>query len=408
VVKIVELLAPARDFAALNAAISNGADSVYLGIHGYNLRAYTKNFTIKDIKKAVKHCHDFNKKIYVCTNTIIKDNDIIALNDIIPRLYSYDVDAMIVSDLGALKIARDNDMDVHISVQANISNTKALELLEDLCVKRVILSRELSLDEIKIITKKSKLEIEVFVHGAMCMAVSGRCFLSSYLYNKSANCGECLQPCREEWKLVSEDLEELKLIRGHGDYEKTHLMSPKDLCMIEHIPNLIESGIDAFKIEGRARAADYVSTVTKVYREAIDKYEKSMWELDENWIHDLKKVYNRGFDTGFYFKPPYKNSKYNESSHIKKDIGLVCNYYHNVSAAEVRLWDDLEVGDEILVQGNTTGSLIQKVKSIQINGKDIKNAKRGDNVGILVKRKVRPNDRVYKRIPRNALESPNH
>ncbi len=397
VIKIVELMAPSRDFASLNAALSNGADSVYIGIDGYNMRANVANFKMDDIKNAVNLCHDHGVKLYVCTNTIMKDSDIESLNELFPILNSYKVDAVILSDLGALKIAKENSIDVHMSVQSNLSNSESLNFLKEYGVKRAVLSRELSLEEIKNIKSKTNLEIEVFVHGAMCMAVSGRCFLSSYFYDKNANCGECLQPCRSEWKLLSKDSKEVII---EGNEKLTHFFSPKDLCMIEHTPELIGAGIDAFKIEGRARPADYVATVTKVYREAIDKYETGNWEFNERWVDDLKKVFNRGFDTGFYFKKPYKTSKYNEATYIKKDIGTVCNYYKDVSAAEIRFWDSLKVGDEIIIQGTTTGSLIQKNVSMQIDGKNIEKAEKGQNVGILVKNKVRPNDVVYKRILR--------
>jgi len=397
VIKIVELLSPARDFTALNAAIKNGADSVYVGIEGCNMRANVTNFTFETLKDAVKQCHDADKKIYVCTNTIMKNRDIDYFKDILPVIHSYDVDALIISDLGALKLARDEGIDVHMSIQANISNFESLNLLEELGVKRVVLSRELPLSEIKEIKEKTNLEIETFIHGAMCVAVSGRCFLSSSLYEKSANCGECLQPCRKKWKLISEDSDEFELIQNENE---SHILSPKDLCMIKHVPELIEAGIDAFKIEGRARAADYVATVTKTYREAIDKYENGKWEFDEKWITELKKVFNRGFNTGFYFKTPYKTSSYNEAIYTKKDIGSVVNYYKKVSAAEIRLWEDLKISDEIIIQGNKTGSFVQRVESMQIDGKDIQEAKKGQNVGLLVKEKVRPNDIVYKRIKR--------
>lgn len=396
-IKIVELLAPARDFTALNAAVKNDADSIYLGIEGCNMRANVTNFTLETLKDAVKQCHDADKKIYVCTNTIMKNKDINYFKDILPVIHSYDVDALIISDLGALKLARDEGIDVHMSIQANISNFESLNLLEKFGVKRVVLSRELSLSEIKEIREKTNLEIETFVHGAMCVAVSGRCFLSSLLYEKSANCGECLQPCRKKWKLISEDSDEFELIQNENE---SHILSPKDLCMIKHVPELIEAGIDAFKIEGRARAADYVATVTRTYREAINSYKSGNWKFDEKWVEKLKKVFNRGFDTGFYFKTPYKTSSYNEATYSKKDIGSVVNYYKNVSAAEIRLWKDLKIGDEIIIQGSRTGSFSQKVESLQIESKDIQEAKKGQNVGLLVKEKVRPNDVVYKRIKR--------
>ncbi len=223
-VKIVELLAPARDFAALNAAISSGADSIYVGIKGCNMRANVSNFTIETLKDAVKHCHEFDKKIYVCTNTIMKNKDINYFKKILPVIHSYNVDALIISDLGALKLAIDENIDVHMSIQANISNFESLNLLEELGVKRVVLSRELTLVDIKEIAESTNLEIETFVHGAMCVAVSGRCFLSSSLYDKSANCGECLQPCRKSWKLISEE-EEFELIQNENE---SYILSPKD------------------------------------------------------------------------------------------------------------------------------------------------------------------------------------
>ncbi len=400
---MVELLSPARDFAALNAALNNGADSVYVGIEGCNMRANVKNFTLESLKDAVKQCHDMDKKIYVCTNTIMKNRDIKYFKEILPLIHSYEVDALIISDLGALKVAREQGMDMHMSIQANISNFESLDLLDQLGVKRVVLSRELSLAEIKEIKENTPLEIETFVHGAMCVAVSGRCFLSSYLYHKSANCGECLQPCRKGWKLLLEDddgSQEFGLtqnaLRSHN--MESHILSPRDMCMVKHVPDLMAAGIDAFKIEGRARPADYVATVTRVYREAIDCQESGNWEFQEQWIAELKKVFNRGFDTGFYFKTPYKTSQYNEATHIKKDIGVVVNYYNKVSAAEIRLWDDLKVGEEIIIQGNKTGSLLQTVESLQIEGEDIQEAVNGQNVGLKVKDKVRPHDIIYKQI----------
>ncbi len=396
-IKIVELLAPAGDLAALSAAIKNGADSVYVGIEGCNMRANVSNFTLKTLEDAIRLCHDNHKKIYVCTNTIMKDKDIEYFKEILPFFHSNHVDALIISDLGALKIAAEEDIDVHMSIQANISNLESLNLLEELGVKRAVLSRELSLKEIKEIAENTTMEIETFIHGAMCVAVSGRCFLSSSLYKKSANCGECLQPCRKTWKLMSEDGEEFDLECNENE---SHILSPRDLCMVNHITELMDAKIDSFKIEGRARPADYVATVTRIYRQAIDSYESGEWKLEQKWVDELKKVFNRGFDTGFYFKTPFKNNSYNEATYIKKDIGNVVNYYKNVSAAEIRLWDDLKLGDEIIIQGNKTGSLIQKVESIQIDGVDVRSAKKGRNVGIRVKDRVRPNDLIYKLISR--------
>ncbi|OPX60545.1 MAG: Peptidase family U32 [Methanobacterium sp. PtaB.Bin024] len=404
---MVELLAPARDFTALEAALQNGADAVYIGVEDYNMRAHTANFTIDNLKQAADRCHEHNSLLYVCTNTIMKNRDIKHLKTVLPEIKSAGADAIIASDLGVLRMAHDADIDVHMSVQANISNSESLKLLADLGVQRVILSRELSLAEIKEIADESPLEVEVFVHGAMCLAISGRCFLSSYLYNKDANCGECLQPCRKSWKLVCEDDDELSLnlekdslLKGYDDEFKGHILSPNDLCMIEHIPELIDAGITSFKIEGRARPADYVATVTRVYTEAIDSYQSGSWELKDLWMDELKKVYHRGFDTGFYFKTPHQTSDYNQATHAKQDVGEVVNYYSKVKAAEIKLWNPLKVGDEIIVQGPTTGSVTGKVESMQVESKNIQKANK-QNVGVFFPYKVRPGDLVYLRYKRN-------
>lgn len=412
---MVELLAPARDFAALESALKNGADAVYIGLEDYNMRAHTANFSLDNLDDAAERCHHYGTRLYVCTNTVMRDIDINHLKTILPKIRAAGADAIIASDLGVLKIARDEDVDVHLSVQANISNLESLKFLHELGVKRVILSRELSLNEIKELISESPIEVEVFIHGAMCLAISGRCFLSSYLYQKNANCGECLQPCRKEWSLVSEDddntlsiglpgknglkEDEGKLLDKINGF-KGHILSPRDLCTIEYIPQLIEAGISSFKIEGRARPADYVATVTKIYREAIDSYEKGEWKFQDRWLDELKKVYNRGFDTGFYFQTPYKTSSYNQATHSKQDIGEVVNYYSKVKAAEIRLWNPLELDDEIIIQGPTTGSIIQKVKSMQIMGKNIEKSEGRENVGIFVEDKVRPGDLVYRRVER--------
>jgi putative protease len=427
---MVELLAPARDFAALESALKNGADAVYIGLENYNMRAHTANFSLNNLADAAERCHHHGARLYVCTNTVMRDSDINHLKTVLPKIKATGADAIIASDLGVLKIARDEDVDVHLSVQSNISNLESLKLLHELGVKRVILSRELSLNEIKELSSASPIEVEVFIHGAMCLAISGRCFLSSYLYQKNANCGECLQPCRKEWKLICQDenevspdskedneikddteikeYNEISLSLGENtqanEHEdggfKGHILSPRDLCMVEHIGELIDAGISSFKIEGRARPADYVATVTRVYREAIDSYKDGEWEFQDRWLDELKKVYNRGFDTGFYFQTPYKTSSYNQATHSKQDIGEVVNYYSQVKAAEIRLWNPLKVGDEIMIQGPTTGSIIQKVKSMQIMGKNIEKAEGRKNVGVLLEDKVRPGDLVYRRVER--------
>ena len=400
---MVELLAPARDKRSVSAAINNNADSVYVGITDYNMRANVANIELNDIKEISKQCHDNDKKLYVCTNTIVSDNQLEKYKKQLIKLEDYDVDALIISDMGMINVANKHSIPLHLSVQANVTNSEALKLYKELGVTRAVLSRELSLEDIKKIKRNSPIEIETFVHGAMCVAISGRCFLSSYFYERNANCGECLQPCRQEWVLNSTEDKQLILTQPeNNDIEKSRLLSPKDMCMIEHIPKLIETGIDAFKIEGRARAPDYVSTVTKCYSDAIRLYEDGLWEesselLIPKWKEELKSVFNRGFDTGFYFRTPKETSLDNQATYKKVDIGQVTNYYKKINVAEIKLWDTLEIGDTIIIQGNKTGSVSEKVLSMQIDGKNIDKVT-NDSVGIKLENVVRENDHVYKKV----------
>lgn len=400
---MVELLAPARDKRSVSAAINNNADSVYVGITDYNMRANVANIDIGDIKDIVVQCHDNNKKLYVCTNTIVSDNQLEKYGKQLDKLEQYDVDALIISDMGMINIANKSSIPLHLSVQANITNVEALKLYKELGISRAVLSRELSLKDICTIKRKSPIEIETFVHGAMCVAVSGRCFLSSYFYDRNANCGECLQPCRQEWVLKSTENKELILSNPENNsIENSRILSPRDMCMIEHIPDLIESKIDAFKLEGRARPADYVATVTNCYRQAIDLYESGEWEKKSldlllKWKKELSSVFNRGFDTGFYYRTPKLTSFDNKATYKKVDIGQVTNFYKKINVAEIKLWSDLEVNDTIIIQGNKTGSITEKVTSMQVNGVNVDKVSKED-VGIKINGIVRENDHVYKKV----------
>lgn len=397
---MVELLAPARDKRSLMAAINNKADSIYVGVEGYNMRANVANIAVDEIKDYVDICHDHDVKLYVCTNTIVDDMGVELFKSQLPKLESFNVDALIISDMGLINIANKSSIPLHLSIQANTTNTEALKLYKDLGISRAVLSRELSLQQIKEIKKNSPIEIETFIHGAMCVAISGRCFLSSYFYDRNANCGECLQPCRQEWKLSSTEDKELILTQPENNsIEHSRLLSPRDMCMIEYVDDLIDAGIDAFKIEGRARAADYVATVTHTYHEAIKLYEEELWneksqQLLPGWMEELSSVFNRGFDTGFYYRVPKKMSFDNKATYKKIDIGQVTNYYKKVGVAEIKLWSKLSVGDEIIIQGNKTGSVNESVKSMQVDGENIKTIDSG-LVGIKVDNLVRENDHVY-------------
>ena len=417
---MVELLAPAGNFISLASALKNGADAVYIGLEESNMRINASNFSVEDIGEASRMCRDYNAKLYVCANTIMKDRDIERLEKQLPLIKQNGADGIILSDIALIDLVLENGLEAHMSVQENTTNSYALKALEKLGVKRAILSRELSLDEIKKMISKlksdgSKIQTEVFIHGAMCMAISGRCFLSYGLYGRSANCGDCLQPCRQEWTLHFEESgnddvinfaeskdESFIISQAYDNTYRTNFFSPKDMALIEHIPELIDAGIDSFKIEGRARSPDYVATAVRVYRQAIDRYEndRENYEYDPQWMEELEKVFNRGFDTGFYFDVPYETSESNQSRYVKKDIGKVVNYYNRIKVAELKIWDDLRLGDEIMIQGPTTGSITHVIDSMQIDGKAIEKAEKGSNVAIAIDEKLRESDFVYKLVPR--------
>ena len=408
---MVELLAPAGNFISLRAVLENGADAVYIGLDGYNMRANANNFTFNDLDKVAKTADEYGAKTYLCTNTILREDAAAKLKSQLPEIAAAEIDGLILSDIGLIEDTASYGLEPHISVQENITNSFTLKTLKKLGARRAILSRELSIDEIKRITEKSPIETEVFIHGAMCMAISGRCFLSYGLYGRSANCGDCLQPCRKNWTLTYEESDDDNVInfsdisdesfvisKSYDDSYRTNFFSPKDMMMIEHIPELIDTGVASFKIEGRARSPDYGAMVTGVYRQAIDRYFENPedYKVDSSWIERLSEVFNRGFDTGFYFNQPYEISEDNQSKYIKKDIGKVVNYYSKVKVAELKIWDDLALGDKILIQGQTTGSIEHVVESMEIDRKPIKKAPKGCNVAVACENKVRENDFVYK------------
>ena len=413
---MVELLAPAGNFISLRAVLENGADAVYFGLDEYNMRANAKNFSLDDLYKISKIASDYDAKTYLCTNIILNESKITELKDNLEKISSSEIDGLILSDIGLIEDTVSYGLEAHVSVQENVTNSYTLKTLHKLGAKRAILSRELSIGEISEITKKSPIETEIFIHGAMCMAISGRCFLSYGLYGRSANCGDCLQPCRKNWTLTFEESqndavlntsdvldESFVISRSFDDSYRTNFFSPKDMCMIEHIPELIETGVTSFKIEGRARSPDYGAMVTGVYREVIDSYlnNPSDYKIDPQWMDELKSVFNRGFDTGFYFDTPFETSETNQSKYVKKDIGQVVNFYNKVSVAELRIWDDFKIGDKIMIQGETTGSITHIIDSMQVDGIDVNSVSKNSNVGVLMPSKVRKNDFVYKLVERS-------
>ncbi len=411
---MVELLAPAGNFISLRAVLENGADAVYFGLDDYNMRANAKNFSLNDLKEVSKVSKEYGAKTYLCTNIILNERLASELEKNLQSISESEIDGLILSDIGLIEDTVSHGLEAHISVQENVTNSYTLKTLKKLGAKRAILSRELSLAEITDITQKSPIETEIFVHGAICMAISGRCFLSYGLYGRSANCGDCLQPCRKNWTLTYEEGEdnvvnfsdvedERFIISGSDDGSyRTNFFSPKDMCMIEYIPELMKSGVASFKIEGRARSPDYGAMVTGIYRQAMDDYlnDPLNYKVKDEWMDELTSVFNRGFDTNFYFSTPFETSQDNQSKYIKKDMGQVVNYYSKVKAAELRIWDDLKLGDKIIIQGKTTGSITHTIDSMQIEGEAVESAEKGKNVAIAIPHKVRQNDFVYKLIER--------
>lgn len=305
-----ELLAPAGNLEKLKIAIAYGADAVYLGGEIYSLRAGAGNFSLPEMAEGIEFAHQQGRKVYVAANIFAHNRDLSDLPNYLKELASLAVDGVIISDPGMLAIARELDLglNLHLSTQANATNWASIRLWQELGVKRVVLAREVSLEEIGEMQAKVEIELEAFVHGAMCMAYSGRCLLSSYWTGRSANRGACTHPCRWRYHLV-EEKRPGEYLPIEEDGRGTHILSSKDLSMIRHIPSLAKAGLASWKIEGRMKSIHYVATVTKAYREALDLFRQDpeAYQFQMRWEQELGKVTDRGFTTGFYFDSPNRN-----------------------------------------------------------------------------------------------------
>ncbi len=401
----VELLAPCKNWKSLKAA-EKYADAVYFGTHVLNLRQMADNFEFKELPEVAKYCHDRNIKAYMTLNAIIYDNELQVLKKAVEDAKAAEMDAIIVHDMASVQAARDAGIEFHISTQANISNSVSARFYESLGAKRVILARELSLDRIKQVAGSlNACNVEVFVHGAMCTSISGRCYFSMDCMGSDAfsgNRGTCVQPCRRRWRVIDEENNEFI-------YNGEMFLNTKDLCMIEHVPALIDTGAKSFKIEGRMRDPNYVETVTRCYREAIDSVTDGTYtkEKIDAWLADLKKVFNRGFTTGFYFHRPTSddiepNIRGNVSHYRQIEIGYVNDYFSKLMAAKIILTNGrLRLGDEIFFIGaGSTTYHHQKIESMRIKGKDITetpiaSSKNHVLVSIKVNEPVKENDRVF-------------
>lgn len=390
----VELLSPAKNFKAIKAA-SKYADSVYFGLEKFNMRMRSENITKEELPRIINFCNINDLKTYLTTNILMYDNELNELRSTIEFAKDCGVNAVIVHDIAALEIAKNLEIPFHVSTQCNITNSLSAKFYEKLGAERLILARELSLEKIKEIKRNlAKAEIEVFIHGAMCTSISGRCYFSQDICGtdeKSANRGNCEQPCRRRWWVREESGEEYI-------YDGVRFMNSRDLCTIAYIPDLIEANIDAFKIEGRMRHPHYVEIVTKTYRQAIDAYYKGTFTKKKvsRWVTELKKVYNRGFTPGFYFKRMTEEDHQHKSpanlSHYRYiKVGQVEKFKTDTKYALISLDNGyISKNDDIVIMGNKTDTYIhQRAQDIRYQNKIVNKTPRGtrDNK-ILVELKV--------------------
>ncbi|MCM8710468.1 U32 family peptidase [Clostridium sp. SYSU_GA19001] len=371
-----ELLAPAGNLEKLKTAINFGADAVYLGGNKLNLRAFADNFGNDELKKGIEYAHKKGKKVYVTLNVFPHNEDLEGLEEYLTQLYNLNVDAIIVSDPGIIMTAREivPDLELHLSTQANNVNWKSALFWHKIGIKRIVLARELSLKQIKYIREKlpESCELEAFVHGSMCMSYSGRCLLSNYMTGRDANRGECAQPCRYKYYLM-EEKRPGEFFPVFEDEKGTYIMNSKDLCMIQHIPELVNSGITSFKIEGRMKSSFYVATVVKAYREAIDVYfnNPKEYKFDEKWMNILEMASHREYHTGFYFGEKNKQV-YGTSAYIRTHdiVGIVKKYNKEKGIAVIEQRNKVFNGDKVEIlrpEGNNFHITLEDMRDLEGN-----------------------------------------
>lgn len=404
-----EIMAPVGSWESLQAAVQAKADSVYFGIDKLNMRSQsTVNFTFDDLEKITGICRSTGIKTYLTVNSVMYDADIPVMRDIINAAKRYGVDAVIASDISAIQYARSVGVEVHISTQLNVSNIEAVKFFAQFA-DVIVLARELSMVQVAQIAKAIEKEnicgpfgkqvrLEMFVHGALCMAVSGKCYLSLHEYNRSANKGSCLQLCRRSYIVTDKETErELEI-------DNQYIMSPKDLCTIDFFNILIDSGLTVFKIEGRARPAEYVKTVATCYKEALEScLDGSFSEKKiEDWKTRLSTVFNRGFWDGYYLgrKLGEWSSVYGSKATKKKIyLGKGMNYFSNLKVAEfLNENGNLRVGDEIIITGPTTGVIELKISEIRVDMKSVEETNKGERFSIPVEQSIRRSDKLYKMV----------
>jgi putative protease len=414
--KDIEIMAPAGSYDSLMAAIQGGADSVYFGIEQLNMRAgSSNNFTLEDLKNIVSICKKNHLRSYLTLNVVIYDQEIEQMKKIIDSAVEFGVTAVIASDLSVINYAFAAGIEVHLSTQLNITNIEALKFYSQ-WADVVVLARELNLDQVKLINNAIReqnirgpagdlVKIEMFAHGALCMAVSGKCYLSLHENDKSANRGECYQTCRKSYIVTGKE-------SGYElEIDNEYIMSPKDLCTIGFLDKMLDAGVSVLKIEGRARSAEYVKVVTSCYNEAVASISDGTFtrEKTEEWRNRLATVFNRGFWDGYYLgqKIGEWNANYGSSATKRKlYIGKITNYFTRLNVAEIKLENgDLKKGDTILVSGPTTGVVEYVIDEIRVDLKTTEIALKGELCSIRTPDYLRRSDKVYKWVDAKDLKN---
>jgi putative protease len=405
--KRVELMAPAGNFESMMAAIQGGADAVYFGIEQLNMRARaTMNFTLDDLAAIAELCREHRVHSYITLNTILYDHDLSLMKRIVDEALKYGISAVIASDQAVIHYAHSKGMPVHMSTQTNISNIETVKFYAHFA-DVMVLARELSLIQVKAITRAIEREqikgpsgelvrIEVFAHGALCMAISGKCYLSLHTHNSSANRGVCVQNCRRPYEVKDRD-------EGFEYHiENEYIMSPKDLNTLPFLDQLLDAGVDVLKIEGRARAPEYVKTVTQAYRKAIDAVQSGTFspEKVDEWMSEVEKVYNRGFWGGYYLgkKLGEWSDTYGSKATTKKIyLGRGVHYFSKIKVGEFKIEShQLKKGDQLLVTGPTTGVLEFTAEEIHVDNAPTESVTRGRHCSMKVPDKIRASDKLYK------------
>ena len=403
----IELMAPAGSFESLQAALDNGADSVYFGVEQLNMRARSSiNFTLDDLDEIARRCKEKNVRTYLTLNTIIYDHDLSIIKTLLDRAKQAHITAVIAMDQAVIAYARQIGMEVHISTQINITNIETVKFYA-LFADTMVMSRELSLRQIKKICEQIEreqvkgpsgnlVEVEIFGHGALCMAVSGKCYLSLHSHNSSANRGACKQNCRKKYTVIDQESGfEIEL-------DNEYMMSPKDLCTLDFLDQVIDTGAKVLKIEGRGRAPEYVAPVIRTYREAIDAYYEGTYtkEKVDKWMEALATVYNRGFWGGYYLGQKlgeWSGVPGSQATQKKVYIGKAMHFFPKTNISEFKIEAfDIKRGDKLLITGPTTGVQELILEDMYVNDQLSESAKKGDSCTFRTEFRTRPSDKLYK------------